>query len=226
VTRILIVDDHELVRQGVRHTLERNPEWQIVGEASDGRQAVDLTASLDPDIVILDLSMPQMSGLEAIREILKRSPGMKILVLSIHDADALIHEVLAAGAKAYLLKSDAVRDLVAAVQSLVDGRPFFTAKVSHALLESYVNGNSRKRPEERPRLTAREQEVVRLVADGKTNKEIAALLNISVRTVETHRSNIMEKLDIHSVTDLILFAIRHGLKDAPGPGRRELPSVN
>ena len=215
--KILIADDHELVRRGIRHALEANPEWAVVGEAGNGREAVELAERLQPQIAVLDLSMPEMNGLEAIRRILATAPDVRILVLSIHDSDTLIHEVLAAGAKGYLLKSDAARDLLAAVQSLIEGRPFFTAKVSQALLENFVNGGAPKRVEERTRLTPREQEIVRLVADSKTNKEIATLLNISVRTVETHRSNIMEKLAIHSVSDLILYAIRNGLKDATQP---------
>jgi DNA-binding NarL/FixJ family response regulator len=221
--RILIADDHELVRQGVRHSLERNPDWQVIAEAANGREAVEMAAQFEPDITILDLSMPEMNGIEALRQIVRTMPQIRVLVLSIHDSDTLIHEVLAAGAKGYLLKSDAARDLVVAVQSLVDGRPFFTAKVSQTLLQSYLHGGTAKRQDERPRLTAREQEVVRLVADGKTNKEMAALLNISVRTVETHRSNIMEKLEIHTVSDLILYAIRSGLKDTSGPSPE--PSV-
>ncbi len=212
-TRILIADDHELVRRGIRQTIEGHPTYEVVGEAVNGREAVELTAKLDPDLVILDLSMPEMSGLEALREIVKRSLRAKVLVVSMHDSEALIHEVLASGAKGYLLKSDAARDLLTAIESLSEGRTFFTAKVSQTLLENFLNGNTPKRPDERSRLTAREQEVVRLLADGKTNKEVAGLLHISVRTVETHRSNIMEKLDIHSVTDLILYAIRAGLKD-------------
>jgi DNA-binding NarL/FixJ family response regulator len=215
--KILIADDHELVRQGVRHTLETHPEWEVVGEASNGREAVELALDLDPDIAVLDLSMPELNGLDAIRQIVKTAPHIRILVLSIHDSDTLIHEVLAAGAKAYLLKSDAARDLVTAVQSLVDGRPFFTAKVSQALLESYLHTGSPGQGVERSRLTAREQEIVRLIADGKTNKEVAGMLNISVRTVETHRSNIMEKLDIHTVSDLVLYAVRNGFKDPSRP---------
>jgi DNA-binding NarL/FixJ family response regulator len=219
--RILIADDHELVRQGVRHTLQTVPEWEIVGEAANGREAVELSERLQPDVAVLDLSMPELNGLEAIRRIVKTCPQIRILVLSIHDSDILIHEVLGAGAKGYLLKSDAARDLVSAVQALVNGRPFFTAKVSQALLDNFLSSGTSKRPEERSRLTAREQEIVRLISDSKTNKEIAAVLHISVRTVETHRSNIMEKLGIHSVSDLILYAIRNGLKDAAKPGASE-----
>jgi DNA-binding NarL/FixJ family response regulator len=178
---------------------------------------VELSQQIQPDIAVIDLSMPEMNGLEAIRRILESSPETRILVLSIHDSDTLIHEVLAAGAKGYLLKSDAARDLLAAVQSLVEGRPFFTARVSQALLESFLQSNSPRRQEEKARLTPREQEVVRLIADSKTNKEVASILNISIRTVETHRSNIMEKLGIHSVSDLILYAIRSGLKDPVPP---------
>jgi DNA-binding NarL/FixJ family response regulator len=215
--KILIADDHELVRRGIRHALETNPDWEVVGEAANGREAVELAERLQPQIAVLDLSMPEMNGLEAIRRILATSPDVRILVLSIHDSDTLIHEVLAAGAKGYLLKSDAARDLLSAVQSLIEGRPFFTAKVSQALLDNFLNAAAPRRVEERTRLTPREQQIVRLVADSKTNKEIATLLNISVRTVETHRSNIMEKLAIHSVSDLILYAIRNGLKDASQP---------
>jgi DNA-binding NarL/FixJ family response regulator len=215
--KILIADDHELVRRGIRHSLETIPDWEVIAEAANGREAVELADRLHPQIAVLDLSMPEMNGLEAIRRILSASPEVRILVLSIHDSDTVIHEVLAAGAKGYLLKSDAARDLLAAVQSLIEGRPFFTAKVSQALLDSFLNGGAPRRVEERSRLTRREQEIVRLVADSRANKEIATLLNISVRTVETHRSNIMEKLDIHSVSDLVLYAIRNGLKDASQP---------
>jgi DNA-binding NarL/FixJ family response regulator len=221
---ILIADDHELVRQGVRHTLEAVEGWTVVAEAANGREAVELVLRLQPGIVVLDLSMPEMNGLEAIRRIVKISPQTLILVLSIHDSEVLIHEVLAAGAKGYLLKSDAARDLVAAVQALTEGRPYFTAKVSQALLDNFLGqSNAPNRFEEGPRLTPRENEIVRLVADSKTNKEIAALLNISVRTVETHRSNIMEKLGIHSASDLILYAIRTGLKEALPPVAAPLP---
>lgn len=216
--KILIADDHELVRQGVRHTLETNAGWQVVAEAANGREAVELALQLQPDVAVLDLSMPEMNGLDAIRRIVAQLPQIRILVLSIHDSDTLIHEVLAAGAKGYLLKSDAARDLVFAVESLIEGRPYFTAKVSQTLLDNFLQANTPRGPEDRPRLTAREQEIVRLVADSKTNKEIAALLHISVRTVETHRSNIMEKLDLHSVSDLIVYAIRSGLKDPSQPG--------
>ena len=220
-TKILIADDHEIVRRGIRHALETNPDWEVIAEAANGREAVEMADRLHPQIAVLDLSMPEMNGLEAIRRILSASPEVRILVLSIHDSDTLIHEVLASGAKGYLLKSDAARDLLSAVQSLIDGRTFFTAKVSQALLDNFLNGGAPRRVvEERSRLTPREQEIVRLVADSRTNKEIATLLSISVRTVETHRSNIMEKLGIHSVSDLIMYAIRNGLKDVSPQGGR------
>jgi DNA-binding NarL/FixJ family response regulator len=157
--------------------------------------------------------MPELTVLKAIRQILESSPQVRILVLSTQDSDTLVYEVLAAGAMGYLLKSEAARDLVAAVQSLVEGRPFFSAKASHSLLDSSRHSSSARLPEERSRLTAREQQIVRLIANGQTNKEIAASLNISVRTVETHRSRIMEKLGFHSLSALILYAIRTGLKD-------------
>jgi DNA-binding NarL/FixJ family response regulator len=158
--------------------------------------------------------MPELNGLEAIKQIIRKAPQMAILALSIHDSETVIRDVLAAGAKGYLLKSDAARDLVAAIQSLIEGRPFFTAKVSETLLQTYIHGGSPARGEEPSKLTGREREIVTLVADGHTNKEVASMLNISVRTVETHRSNIMEKLAIHSLSDLILYAVRTGLKDA------------
>ncbi len=221
VTRILIADDHELVRHGIRHTLENDPaEFEVVGEAANGFEAVQLARNLSPEIVILDINMPGMSGLQALREISKGETKPRVLVLSVDDTEPVILEALAAGAQGYLLKTDAARDLVTAVHSLVAGRPFFTAKVAQTLLARYVQGGPPRRRQERSRLTPREQEIVALVADGKTNKEMAALLNISIRTVETHRSNVMEKLDVHSVSDLVLYAIQHGLKDPGGPGSR------
>lgn len=220
MTRILIADDHELVRHGIRHTLEADPvQFLVVGEAANGLEAIELARNLTPDIVILDINMPGMSGLQALREIAKGETKPQVLVLSVDDSEPVILDALAAGAQGYLLKTDAANDLVTAVQSLAAGRPFFTARVAQTLLSRYVQGSTPRRREERSRLTPREQEIVRLVADGKTNKEMAALLNISIRTVETHRSNVMEKLDIHSVSDLVLYAIRHGLKD-PGPSAR------
>jgi DNA-binding NarL/FixJ family response regulator len=219
VTRILIADDHELVRRGICHTLENEPtEFEVVGEAANGFEAVELARNLTPDLVILDINMPGMSGLQALREITGVDRHPRVLVLSVDDSEAVILEALAAGAQGYLLKTDAARDLITAIHSLLAGRPFFTAKVAQTLLARYVRGGLSGRREPRSRLTPREQEIVRLVADGKTNKEMAALLNISIRTVETHRSNVMEKLDVHSVSDLVLYAIQHGLKDPTTPG--------
>jgi DNA-binding NarL/FixJ family response regulator len=214
--KILIADDHEMVRQGVRHTLLANPDWEVSGEAANGQDAVELSRREQPDIAIIDLSMPGLSGLEAIRQMVMVSPRTRILVLSMHDSEKLIHDVLAAGAQAYLLKSEAAGQLLVAVKALIEGRPYISGGVSQALLDGFLHTNTPKRPEDRQRLTPREQEIVCLIADGKANKEVAARLQISVRTVETHRGNIMEKLKLHSVSDLILYAIRTGLKSA-GP---------
>ena len=216
--QIIIADDHEFVRKGIRETLQRNPEWEIVAEAANGRQAVDLCSELRPAVVVLDLDMPEVNVLEAIRQILGVSPKSRVLVLTLHDTESHIKDVLKAGAKGYVLKSDAARDLITAVQSVAEGRPFFTAKVSEVLLSRYLgSGTPQSLPNEKLTLTAREREIVRLIVDGKSNKEVATTLNISVRTVETHRSNIMEKLGTHSVSELILYAIQNGLKDVNHP---------
>lgn len=217
--RILIADDHALVRQAVRRILETNPEWEVVAEAVNGREAVELAECLQPEIAVLDLGMPELNGLEAIRLIVEKLPQVRILVLSIHESESVIHDALAAGAHGYLGKSDAGRDLVTAVQALADGRPFLTAKASQALLNHILHSSTPKRAEERSPLTPREREIVRLVAQRMTNRQIASLLNISVRTVETHRSHIMEKLSIRSVSGLILYASRHGLHEPLPLGR-------
>jgi len=186
--------------------------------AADGEEALKKARALLPDLIILDLMLPEVNGLEAIRQILGVSPKSRVLVLTLHDSESHIKDVLKAGAKGYVLKSDAARDLITAVQSVAEGRPFFTAKVSEVLLSRYLgSGTPQSLPNEKLTLTAREREIVRLIVDGKSNKEVATTLNISVRTVETHRSNIMEKLGTHSVSELILYAIQNGLKDVNHP---------
>jgi DNA-binding NarL/FixJ family response regulator len=211
--RILIADDHEIVRRGLRNLLETQANWEVAGEAITGRQAVEEARRLSPDLVIMDISMPEMNGLEATRQICKIAPETQVLILSIHENEQLVHEVLEAGARGYVLKSDAGRDLIAAVESLCQHKPFFTPKISEMVLEGYLKGGSvadnYKSPQNR--LTAREREIVQLLGEGQSNKEVAESLNISVKTVETHRSHIMEKLNIHSLGDLIRYAVRNHL---------------
>jgi DNA-binding NarL/FixJ family response regulator len=211
--RILIADDHEIVRRGLRNLIETQANWEVAGEAITGRQAVEEARRLSPDLIIMDISMPEMNGLEATRQICKIAPDTQVLILSIHENEQLVHEVLEAGARGYVLKSDAGRDLIAAVESLCQHKPFFTPKVSEMVLEGYLkNGtvaDNYKSPQSR--LTAREREIVQLLGEGQSNKEIAESLNISVKTVETHRSHIMEKLNMHSLSDLIRYAVRNHL---------------
>lgn len=209
--RILVADDHEVVRRGFRALLEARPEWEVCGEAVTGREAVEKAAQTRPDVVVMDISMPELNGLEATRQIVKAAPQVEVLILTIHDSEELVPEVLKAGARGYVLKSDAGKDLVAAVDAVRRHKPFFTSRVSEIVLEGYLRGDSRtgKAEMKRGRLTAREREIVQLLAEGKSNKEIAVALNISVKTVETHRANIMNKLGIHSVTELVRYAVRN-----------------
>jgi DNA-binding NarL/FixJ family response regulator len=203
-TRILIADDHPVVRKGIRALLGGRPAWEICGEASNGREAVEAAAQLKPDVVIMDISMPELNGLEATRHILKDNPQIEVLILSVHESEQLVHDVLSAGARGYLLKSDAGEDLVAAVEVLRRHKPWFTSKIAEVVLRGYVEG----RPSSGP-LGPREREIVQLVAEGRSNKEIAHNLGISVKTVETHRAHIMAKLGLHSVSDLVRYAIRN-----------------
>ncbi len=208
--RIITVDDHEVVRQGLRSILETQPGWSVVGEAGDGREAVERAGELHPDIMIMDISMPCLNGLEATRQILKSHPDIRILVLTLHDNDHLVQQVLASGARGYLLKSDASRDLITAVEALSLNRLYFSPKVTGIVLNRFVDGTAARVPQEPASpLTSREREVVQLVAEGKANKEVAGILKISVKTVETHRKNIMDKLGLTSVSDVVRYAIRN-----------------
>jgi DNA-binding NarL/FixJ family response regulator len=209
--RILLADDHEIVRQGLRIVLQDRSDWQICGEATNGREAVRKTAELEPDVVILDISMPELNGLEATRQILKEVPKTEVLILTVHDSENLIAEVLEAGARGYILKSDASKHLIEAVESLLLRKPFFTQKVSEIVLDGYLSDRPPLKGEPRRRLTPRETEVLQLLAEGKSNKEVAATLNISVKTAETHRTNIMNKLDLHSISELVRYAVRNQL---------------
>lgn len=214
MVRILIADDHEVARRGIRALLESHPGWEVCGEASDGRETVELAARMKPDLILLDIGMPNLNGLDAARQILAISPEVAILILTMHDSDQVVREVLRAGARGFLLKSDAGRDLVAAVEALQLQRTFFTTRVSQMVLDGYLDREKRqdgKGDISRDALTTREREVIQLLAEGKTSKEVAVTLNLSVKTAETHRTNLMRKLDLHSVADLTRYAVRNGI---------------
>ena len=209
--RILIADDHEIVRHGIRTLLENHAGWNVCGEAQVGREAVELTRQLRPDLVLLDIGMPNLNGLDAARQITASMPMTSVLILTVHDSEQVVRDVLSVGARGFLLKSDAGRDLVAAVEALQKHGTFFTSEVAELVLEGYLNPQRAVQTLCRHRLTPREREVVQLLAEGKTSKEVAVALNLSVKTTETHRTNIMRKLDLHSVADLTLYAVRNGI---------------
>jgi DNA-binding NarL/FixJ family response regulator len=209
--RILIADDHEVARQGIRALLESHPGWEVCAEAKDGREAVELATNSKPDIALLDIGMPNLNGLDAARQILAMSPTIRILILTMHDAEQVVREVLAAGARGFVLKSDAARDLVAAVDALQHRRTFFTTRVTQLVLNGYLHQEQESQASAKAVLTPREREVIQLLAEGKTSKEVAVALKLSVKTAETHRTNLMRKLDLHSVADLTLYAIRNGI---------------
>ncbi len=212
--RILVADDHEVVRHGVRSLLEAHPGWEVIAEAADGRDAVEKASTLRPDVVILDIGMPNLNGLEATRQILRGHPPSRVLILTMHESEQVVREVLEAGARGFLLKSDAGRDLIAAVEALQRNKTFFTSKVAEMVLETFLKSKPRS-PEEgfstREILTPREREIVQLLAEGKSTKEVAVALNLSVKTAETHRSNIMRKLNLHSISELVLYAVRNNI---------------
>ena len=208
--RILVADDHAVVRRGVRALLEGQMDCQVCGEASTGPEAVEQTRLLDPDIVVLDLSMPELNGLDATRRILRESPRTQVLVLTMHHSEELAHQVLQAGARGYVLKSDADRELVAAVDSLQQRRTFLTPN----LAASDAGADGTQADGGRGELTPREREIVQLVAEGRSSKEVAAMLGISVKTVESHRTNVMRKLRIRSVSQLVRYAVRNRIVQA------------
>jgi DNA-binding NarL/FixJ family response regulator len=209
--RILIADDHDLMRRGLKALLESHPGWTICAEAHTGREAVAKAEELKPDIVILDISMPELNGVEAARRILKSLPNAEILVLSVHYSDQLIRDILAAGVRGYIVKSDSDRDLVVAVEALANHKPFFTPHATELILNKFNRGAvSFETPEViGERLTSREREIVQLLSEGRSSKEVASVLSISVKTAETHRANIMRKLEIHSVSELVRYAVRN-----------------
>lgn len=212
--QILLADDHELVRNGLRDVLAKRSGWDVCGEAANGREAVQKAKELQPDVVILDVSMPELNGVEATREIVKTCPKTEVLVLTVHDSDSLIREILDAGARGYILKSDATKKLIAAVESLLVRKPYFSSHVNQIVLEGYLDGVKPLRGEPLRRLTSRETEILQLLAEGKSNKEIANMLDISVKTVETHRTNVMRKLHVHSIVELVRYAIKNNIIQA------------
>jgi DNA-binding NarL/FixJ family response regulator len=211
--RILIADDHDLMRRGLKALIANRPGWEICAEATKGRDAVAKAAALRPDIVVLDICMPELNGVEATRQIRKASPRSEILVLSVHHSNQLIREVLDAGARGFVLKSDSATELISAIESLAAHKPFFTACATELLLtgcgteESAANLAS-------DQLTSREREIVQLLAEGKTSKEVASTLNISAKTAETHRANIMKKMEFHSVGEIVRYAVRNQIIEA------------
>jgi len=210
--RIVLADDHKLMRSGLRVLLEQQPDLTVMGEASDGREAVALVASQRPDVLVMDIGMPSLNGIEAAAQITQSNPEAAIVMLSMHSDESYVLRALKAGAKGYLLKDSAEADLIRAVRAVAEGKSFFSPAVSKVLLDDYVRKLKRSGTEDPyDLLTPREREVLQLVAEGKSNKEVAQLLNLSVYTVETHRSNIMEKLNLHGVPELILYAVRKGI---------------
>jgi DNA-binding NarL/FixJ family response regulator len=211
--RIVIVDDHAIMRRGVRALLESHPGWEIAGEAATGREAVNLVKRLQPDVVVMDLSLPELNGLDATRQILKASPRTEVLVLTMHHSEELARSVLQAGARGYVLKSDADQNLIAAVDSLRLHKPFLTSAITEFVLDDYIHrtedGGSGYAV-----VTPREREIIQLLAEGRSNKETAVALSVSVKTVEAHRANIMRKLRLRSASDLVRYAVRNRIVQA------------
>jgi DNA-binding NarL/FixJ family response regulator len=209
--RILLADDHTVVRQGLRKVLEERPDWQVVAEAGDGREAVRQAEQHKPDVAVIDVAMPLLNGIEATRQIARRVPSVRILVLSMHADEAYVTQILKAGATGYLLKDSADVDLLQAVSAVSQGKSFFSPPIARLMLDDYVHRRGETGVDRYDSLSEREREIFQLIAEGKTNKEIAALLFISPSTVETHRARIMEKLDVHSAAEIVLYAVRRGV---------------
>jgi DNA-binding NarL/FixJ family response regulator len=210
--RILLADDHAIVRRGLKELLEEQVGWTVCGEAANGREAVDRAVQSRPDVAVLDFSMPELNGLEATRRIRQVAPEVEVLVFTMHESEELIREVLAAGARGFVLKSDATRQLVPAVESLARHKPFFSGRVSEVILEGFLKGGSTGRPSlASDRLTSREREIIQLLGEGNSNKEIARRLTLSIKTVETHRAAVMRKLELKSLADIIRWAVRNNV---------------
>jgi DNA-binding NarL/FixJ family response regulator len=210
--RILLSDDHNVLRDGMRLLLDRQPGFVVVAEASDGRETLDLVADHQPDVVVMDIAMPNMNGIEATRRIVEKHPGTGVVILSMHHDESYVIRSLKAGARAYLLKDAMKAELIDAIHAVAEGKSFFSPKISRILQEDYVQALGRKGADDSYELlTDREREILQLVAEGKTNKEIANTLNLSLYTVDTHRTHILQKLNLHSVPEVILYAVRKGI---------------
>jgi DNA-binding NarL/FixJ family response regulator len=196
-----------MIRKGLRATIEDRPGWEVCGEAKTGREAVAKARELKPDIVVMDFAMPELNGMEATRQIREELPQVEVLVLTMHDSEKLVREVLSAGARGYLLKTDAGDALVHALEALAEHRPYFSSKAAAIVLQGYLNPETRETPEPTPR----EREILQLIAEGKATKEVADVLGISVKTAETHRTNVMRKLNLHSTADIVRYAVRNHL---------------
>jgi two-component system response regulator NreC len=207
--KILLADDHGVVRKGLRFLLERQADMEVVGEAKDGREAVRLTEELKPTIVIMDIAMPLLNGIDATAQIIKRNPGIGVIILSMHADEGYLVRILTAGARGYLLKDSAETDVVRAVQTVAQGKPSFSPQIAQALLEDYMRQLQQRGLEDSyDLLTEREKEILQLLAEGKSNKEVATILGLSVYTVETHRANLMQRLNLHSTAEIVLYAVR------------------
>jgi two-component system, NarL family, response regulator NreC len=210
--RILLADDHTVMRAGLRALLERQPNLEVVGEAGDGRQTVELASLHVPDVAVMDIAMPNLNGVEATRRLVSKQPTISVVILSMYSDESYVMRALEAGARAYLLKDSAVTDLIRAIEAVSQGKSFFSPKISRILAEEYVRALKQKGvADSYELLTPREREILQLLAEGKTNKEVATSLNISVYTAETHRGNILQKLNLHSTAELVLYAVRKGI---------------
>jgi len=211
-TKILLADDHTIMRSGLRLLLEKQEDFEVVGEAEDGRQAVAMAEKLRPDVAVLDIGMPNLNGIEAARQITSSQPETAVVILSMHSDESYVMRALKSGAKAYLLKDSAEADLIRAVHAVREGKSFFSPSVSRMLLEDYVRQMHQRGAEDSYELlTGREREILQLIAEGKANKDISNMLNLSLHTVETHRTHILQKLNLHTVPELILYAVRKGI---------------